>query len=270
MADKRCAISLVVNGQRWLEEGEALAAQPGVPRAWSLCGLQDFVRITVGAKLGHTLDNTDLVEQRWCRAKPNSGDAEAIVAGFDVLSTPHVSATDAGAGLSLEAVEALATTASHVVVTVGGQMTWMPLRQKLEARSVELFELLLPPTGKVVVSTERAMDLRDIALRQHGDSPVSALFRPAPVMPGTSSGDSDALNAVTDESFAANAVSGIVKSLANGYGIVTRKDGRGDVQFLATHVRAPGFAFVEIGDELRFDVVQVASGKWLAQHVVRV
>ena len=69
MADKRCSISLVVNGQRWLEEGDALAELVGVPRPWSLCGLQDFVRIMVGAKLGYTLENTDFIEQRWCRAK---------------------------------------------------------------------------------------------------------------------------------------------------------------------------------------------------------
>ena len=65
MADKRCSISLVVNGQRWLEEGATLAEQAGTPRPWSLCGLQDFVRITVGAKLGYTFENTDFVEQRW-------------------------------------------------------------------------------------------------------------------------------------------------------------------------------------------------------------
>ena len=39
--------------------------------------------------------------------------------------------------------------------------------------------------------------------------------------------------------------------------------------YLAGHVVAPGFDFVEIGDTLRFDVVRVSSGKWLAQRVVR-
>jgi cold shock CspA family protein len=60
-----------------------------------------------------------------------------------------------------------------------------------------------------------------------------------------------------------------VKSLANGYGIITRKDGRGDVQFMSGHVMAPGFDFVEVGDTMRFDVVRMPSGKWLAQRVVR-
>lgn len=270
MADKRCSISLVVNGQRWLEEGEALFAQQAVPRSWSLCGLQDHVRITVGAKLGFTLENTDLVEQRWCRAKSNAGDAEAIVAGFNVLSTPHVSATDAGAGLSLEAVEALASTESQVVVTVGGQMHWVPLRQKLEARSVELFELLLPATGKVVVATERVIDIRELARQHHGDDGAKALFRLAPVAPAAGGGDAaDVVPPQATETLTANAARGIVKSLANGYGIVRRKDGLGDVQFMATHVAAPGFEFLEVGDELRFDVVQVASGKWFAQRVKR-
>ncbi len=271
MADKRCSISLVVNGYRWLEEGEALVSQAAVPRAWSLGGLQDFVRMSVGAKLGFTMDNTDLMEQRWCRAKGIAADGEAVQAGFAIVNAPHVTLDDAGAGLALEAVEAAAVSASDVVVTVGTQMNWMPLRLKLQSRGLELFEYLLPPSGKVVVSTDRVVDLRELARRHHGDTGASALFKPIPVS-AVDVGDSAANPQLipVDESFGANAVRGIVKSLANGYGIVTRKDGRGDVQFLATHVQPPGFEFVEVGDELRFDVVQLASGKWLAQRVVRV
>ena len=269
MADKRCSISLVVNGQRWLEEGAMLAEQAGVPRPWSLCGLQDFVRIIVGAKLGYTFENTDFVEQRWCRAKANAGDAEAIAAGFAVVTTPHITSSDAGAGLSLEAVDVAMANETQVVVTVGNQMNWMPLRQKLEARQSALFELLLPPAGKVVVSTERVMDVRELARQHFGDDKAKALFRAPPVSVSANSSVEVATPVAPDETFAANAAQGTVKSLANGYGIIRRKDGLGDVQFMATQVRPPGFDFIEIGDELRFDVVQVSPGKWLAQRVVR-
>lgn len=270
MADKRCSISIVVNAQRWLEAGDALAEQPGVPRPWSLCGLQDFVRIVVGAKLGFTLENTDFAAQRWCRAKANAGDAEAVSAGFTVATTPHVSGSDLGAGLSLEAVEVAATTDSHVVVCVGNAMNWLPLRQKLQAQKTELFELLLPPSGKVVVSTERVIDLRELARQHFADDQAKALFRAPPLTASASLAADAAQVAAPDQSFAANAAVGTVKSLANGYGIIKRKDGLGDVQFMATHVRPPGFDFIEIGDELRFDVVQVAPGKWLAQRVLRI
>ena len=271
MAYSRCTMVLVVNGQRWLDEGELLASQPGVPRAWSLCGLQDFVRIMVGAKLGFTLDNTDWVEQRWCRAKPNSGDAEAVVAGFAIASTPHVTASDPGAGLSLEAVEIAATVDTRVIVTVGCQMNWLPLRQKLETQSIELFELLLPAAGKVVVATDRVIDIREYARQHFADEQARALFRAPPVHEAAAaSGDVAAgTSAAADGSLAGNAVRGTVKSLANGYGMIERKDGLADVQFMAMQVTAPGFEFLELGDELRFDVVQVGSGKWLAQRVVR-
>jgi len=268
MAYSRCSISLVVNGQRWLDEGETLASQPRVPRAWSLCGLQDFVRIMVGAKLGFTLDNTDWVEQRWCRAKSNSGDAEAVVAGFAIASTPHVSGSDPGAGLSLEAVEVAATTDTRVIVTVGSQMNWLPLRQKLDTHSIELFELLLPAAGKVGVATDRVIDIREIARQHFADDQASALFRAPPVRAAVAV-SADVVSVTPDASLAGNAVRGTVKSLANGYGMIERKDGMADVQFMAMQVTAPGFEFLELGDELRFDVVQVGSGKWLAQRVVR-
>ena len=272
MADKRCSISLVVNGQRWLEAGDALAELAGVPRPWSLCGLQDFVRIMVGAKLGYTLENTDFIEQRWCRAKSNASDAEAVVAGFTVVTTPHVTSVDPGAGLSLEAVEIAVSTDTHVIVMVGNQINWMPLRNKLEAAATELFELLLPPAGKVVVSTERVIDIRELARQHFADDKARALFRAPPIaasVPGSTGATAPNTDAL-ETSFAANAALGTVKSLANGYGIIKRKDGLGDVQFMATQVRAPGFDFIELGDELRFDVVQVSPGKWLAQRVLRI
>ena len=268
MAETRCLISLVVNGQRWLEEGEALFAQNAVPRVWTLAGLQDHLRLTVGSRLGYTFDSIDFVDLRWCRAKANATDGEAVQAGLAVVTTPHVMASDPGAGLALEAIESAATSGCQVVVTVGSQMTWLPLRQKLEARGDHLFELLLPPSGKVVVSTERAIDMRELARQHHGDEKAKALFKPLPVVikkPGAGSAEPVA----GGESLAGNAVPGTVKSLANGYGMAKRKDGLPDVQFMANQVTAPGFDFLEVGDELRFDVAQVASGKWFAQRVVR-
>ena len=268
MADKRCTISLIINGQRWLDEGEALAVLPGMPRPWSLCGLQDFVRVTVGAKLGFTLETTDFVAQRWCRAKANAGDSEAVQAGISVVTTPHITASDPGAGLSLEAAEVAATADTRVVVTVGTQMAWLPLRQKLEVSSIHLFELLLPAAGKVVVSTESVIDIRQLARQHFGDDGAKALFRAPPVVPGSAPVEA-VQGAAPEAGLAANAARGTVKSLANGYGMAKRKDGLGDVQFMANQVTAPGFDFLEVGDELRFDVVQAPSGKWFAQRVVR-
>ena len=269
MAYKRCSISLVVNAQRWQQEAVALAELEGVAKPWSLVGLQDYVRLIVGSQLGFTFDQTDFVDQRWCRAKANPADGEAVAAGFNVTTTPHITAEDMGAGLALEAAESAALNGPDVVVSVGSQMQWQPLRQKLESRSLQLFELLLSAAGKVVVSGDRVIDLRDRARREFRVSPVSALFKPAPLAPGNRPPDGVEAAEATDDSLAANAISGTVKSLANGYGIITRKDGRGDVQFLAGHVMAPGFDFVEVGDTLRFDVARMPSGKWLAQRVVR-
>ena len=268
MSDTRCSIGIVVNGGRWQQEGDALVSQKAVPRTWSLGGLQDYVRLTVGARLGHVLEQIDLREQRWCRTRSNAADGEAVAAGFSIVTSPHVGADDPGAGLSLEAVE-IALTGCQVVVSVGGQMQWMPLRQKLEAAGVQLIELLLPATGKVVVSSERVIDLRELARRGHGESPVSALFKPIPVALSQTHEITRESPAPQDDSFAANAITGVVKSLAKGYGIVARKDGRGDVQFLAAHVAPPGFDFIEVGDSVRFDVVRGTNGKWLAQRVVR-
>ena len=270
MSDTRCSISLVVNGSRWEQDAAALAELEPLKRAWSLVGLQDYVRLIVGAQLGFTLERTDLVDMRWCRAKAAGSDGEAVAAGLKVISAPHISVDDVGAGLALEAAESAALFAPNVVVTVGSQIQWQPLRLKLESNALQLFELLLSASGKVVVSGPRIIDLRDMARRKFKQSPEAALFKPIPMDPSNFSADTTVdSDAVNDASFAANTISGTVKSLANGYGIITRKDGRGDVQFLAGHVVAPGFQFVELGDIVRFDVVCQPSGKWLAQRVVR-
>lgn len=268
MSEKRCSIMLVVNGARWLQEGDALLAQGAVPRRWTLRGLQDYVRLMVGARLGHTLEQTALVAQRWCRARASDGDGEAVAAGFSVLTTPHVGPDEMGVGLALEAVEAAALAPCDVLVTVGAQMTWQPLRQKLETHGVELVELLLPASGKVTVSTGQVIDLREQVRHSHGQSPLSALFTTPAVSVEATAAVARAAE-VADDSFAANAILGAVKSLARGYGVISRKDGRGDVQFLAGHVAPPGFEFIEVGDTVRFDVVKVGNGKWQAQRVVR-
>jgi cold shock CspA family protein len=270
MPGKSCTINLIVNGQRWLEAGESLVTDGVVGKRWTLAGLQDYVQLTVGSALGFTIENTTLIEQRWCRARAIAGDGEAVAARLAVAQTPHITEADAGAGLALEAVEAAALSPCDVVVMVGATMAWHPLRQKLEAASVELFELLLPPAGKVVVSTERVIDLRQRAKLAADDAAVAALFKRPPVRAVSASDAGRASeSADSDEPFAANSIRGTVKLLANGYGIVSRADGRGEVQFLASHVQPPGFEFVEVGDELRFDVVEVAPGKWRAQRVVR-
>ena len=269
MAATRCSISLIVNAERWQQEAVALTELEGIAKPWSLGGLQDYVRLIVGSQLGFTFEQTDLVDQRWCRAKANRGDGEAVIAGFSVISTPHITADDMGAGLALDAAESTALNGSDVVVTVGSQMQWQSLRLKLEFAGLQLFELLLSPAGKVVVSGDRVIDLRFRARKEFQSSPVSALFKPMPVAPESAVAEVAKTGGADDESFAANAIVGNVKSLANGYGIITRKDGRGDVQFLSGHVKAPGFEFIELGDTLRFDVVRMPNGKWLAQGVVR-
>ena len=269
MADTRCSISLIVNAQRWHEEAVALTELEGIDKPWSLGGLQDYVRLIVGSQLGFTFDQTDFVDQRWCRAKANPADGEAVTAGFAVTTTPHITTDDMGAGLALDAAESAALYSPNVVVMVGSQMQWQPLRMKLEFSGLQLFEFLLSPAGKVVVSTDRVIDLRFRARKEFQSSPVSALFKPMPVAPEVAAAEAAKGGGADDESFAANAIVGTVKSLANGYGIITRKDGRGDVQFLSGHVKAPGFEFIELGDTLRFDVVRMPNGKWLAQRVVR-
>ena len=266
--EKSCAISIVVNGGRWLQEGDAMVSIGAVPHRWTLEGLKDFVSLRIGAHLGRTMEQIEFVDLRWCRDRANGLDNEAVNAGFTVANAPHIGTDDVGAGLSLEAVEASASGCQAVVV-VGGQITWLPLRQKLEASGVSLFELLLPATGKVLVSTDRVIDLRESAMRQHGSTPTLALFKALPTPVSSAATDEPTASAPRDASFAANAILGTVKSKSNGYGIVSRKDGLGDLQFLPGHVAPPGFEYVEVGDVVRFDVVKSPAGKWLAQRVVR-
>ncbi len=266
--EKRSAISIVVNGGRWLREGDALVTNGLLARRWTLGGLKDFVSLRIGAQLGRTIDQIDFVDARWCRDRPNGLDNEAVNAGFTVVNSPHVGADDSGAGLSLEGVDVV-TSGCQAVVLVGAQMTWLPLRQKLEAAGIALFELLLPASGKVLVSTDSIIDLRETALRHHSMAPVSALFKAVPNALPTETASAHTPNLERNASFAANAILGTVKSKSNGYGIVSRKDGLGELQFLPAHVAPPGFEFVEVGDVVRFDVVQSTAGKWFAQRVVR-
>ena len=104
---------------------------------------------------------------------------------------------------------------------------------------------------------------------QHGSAPASALCKAPPAPVSSVATDEPTASAPRDASFAANAILGTVKSKSNGYGIVSRKDGLGDLQFLPGHVAPPGFEYVEVGDVVRFDVVKSPAGKWLAQRVVR-
>ena len=150
MADTRCSISLIVNGTRWQEDAVVFAESGPLKRAWSLGGLQDYVRLVVGSELGFTLERTDWADMRWCRAKASPSDGEAVTAGFRVITTPHIAADDMGAGLALEAVESACLYNPNVVVTVGSQIQWQPLRLKLEANAVQLFELLLTSAGKEI------------------------------------------------------------------------------------------------------------------------
>ena len=95
-----------------------------------------------------------------------------------MLAAPALLTDDVGAGLALEAVESAALVKGcDVMVTVGSQMSWQPLRQKLETAGTQLVELLLPASGKVVVSTDRVIDLRELVRREHASSPVSAMFK---------------------------------------------------------------------------------------------
>jgi cold shock CspA family protein len=259
-------IVLVVNGHRWLQSGEALLERKVIQRPWSLDGLQDFVSLSVGASLGNTFEQTIIADRRWCRATPLPLDGEAARAGMTALICPHVGAHDAGAGLALEAAEAAGLAPDAAVVMVGAAMPWLPLRKKLENRAQPYFEYVLPEAGKTIVGTERVFNLADIAARTVSNADAAALFRP---MESSTPTAASAGAPLEDESLAAVAIRGKVCFRGQGYGIVRRNDGRGEVSFLPGHVQAPGFEFVELGDELRFDVVRTPGGKWMAQRVVR-
>lgn len=259
-------IVLVVNGHRWQQTGEALLERKAIIRPWSLDGLQDFVSLSIGAALGSTYEQTVIAERRWCRATPLALDGEAARAGLAALICPHVDPNDAGAGLALEAAEAAGQAPEAAVVMVGAAMSWLPLRKKLESRAQPYFEYLLPEAGKTIVGTERTLNLIDIATRVVSNANAAALFKPM------NSGAPAAAPADTftqDENLAAVAIRGKVCFRGQGYGIVRRNDGRGEITFLPGHVQPPGFEFVELGDELRFDVVRTPGGKWMAQRVVR-
>jgi cold shock CspA family protein len=267
--DTRCSISVVVNAARWQSDGDMLAECSVLPQRWSLTGLKDYVRLVVGSALGRTFEQIDLVDLRFCRSLPCDVDAEAAASEFSILTTSHVTIEDSGAGLSLEAIDSVNATSPNVVVMVGGMTQWTPLRQKLDSLGIELFELLLLPAGKTQVSSARVLDLREKVRRGADVSPESALSAPA-ILPKKAASSQKVLDPAEQSSDkAANAVLGVVKLMAKGYGVVTRKDGLGDIEFLAAHVAPPGFQFIEVGDTVRFDVIQLPGGKWQAKRVSR-
>jgi cold shock CspA family protein len=268
--DNRCSISIVINAARWQSDGDMLAASGVLERRWSLAGLKDYARLVVGSALGRTFDQIELVDLRFSRSKPCDVDAEAVASGLAVVTTPHIHLDDDGVGLALEALDSVNTTAPSVVVMVGAMTACVPLRQKLETLGIELFELLLVPSGTTQVSTARVIDLRERTRLNAAASPESALsLEPIlPPKPLTVKNMADLGSAPVDR--AANSILGTVKLMAKGYGIVSRKDGLGDVEFLAAHVAPPGFQFIEVGDTLRFDVIQLANGKLQAKRVSRI
>jgi cold shock CspA family protein len=270
--ETRCAIGILVNANRWQSEGDLLAKAGVLKERWSLVGLQDYVKLVVGSALGRTFDQIELVDLRFCRAMPCDVDAEAVASDFSVVVTPHVTADDDGVGLALEAIESVQSSAPGVIVVVGAPAQSQPLRQKLESAKIELFEFLLLPTGKTQVSGARIFDLREKVRRGINDTPESALSKPPklpPSDPRIVSADDMAQDANAPSNKAANSILGTVKQMAKGYGVVSRKDGLGDVQFLAAHVGPPGFQFIEVGDTLRFDVVELPGGKVQAKRVMR-
>ncbi len=267
--DTRCSISVVINAARWQSHGDMLAEGGVLAQRWSLAGLKDYVRLVVGSALGRTFEQIDLVDLRFCRSLPCDVDAEAAASEFSILTTPHITIDDEGAGLSLEAMDSVNATSPHVVVVVGGMKQWTPLRQKFDSLGVELFEFLLLPVGKTQVSNSRVIDLREKVRRGPDMSPESALSAP-PILPKNATSPQIALDSTDRNSDkTANAVLGAVKLVAKGYGVVTRKDGLGDVEFMAAHVAPPGFQFLEVGDVVRFDVIQLPGGKWQAKRLSR-
>jgi cold shock CspA family protein len=264
MGESVSRIAVVVNGQTWDDLGRSPEVERS-GRALSLRGLATTIGLEVGARLGRTIDQLTLAPLVFCRARATGADADAVASGFEVLNTPQVDGDDAGAGLSLEAMRVHALAIPDAIVLVGAAMPWLPLRKRLESAACELFEFVIPPPGKVLVDQSRLIDLRT-ALR---DRATDARFAPMLIQASPPPGVPAAASGPVSEPKAANAILGKVKMLAAGYGIVTRNDGGGDVEFMATQVAPPGFEFIEVGDTLRFDVVAVSNGKWQAVRVVR-
>jgi cold shock CspA family protein len=255
---------VVVNGQTWDDLGRSSDLQR-TGRALSLRGLVTTIGLEVGARLGRTIEQLTLGPLVFCRARATGADADAVAAGFEVLNTPQVDSDDAGAGLSLEAMRVHALAAPDAIVLVGAAMPWLPLRKRLESVACELFEFVIPPPGKVLIDQTRLIDLRTALRDRAADARFAPMLVQASPPPSAPSGGAS----TSAEPRAANAILGKVKMLAAGYGIVTRNDGGGDVEFMATQVAPPGFEFIEVGDTLRFDVVAVSNGKWQAVRVVR-
>ena len=88
-----------------------------------------------------------------------------VAAAAAVVTAPHVTADDTGAGLALEAVEAAALVKCDVMVTVGSQITWQPLRQKLEAAGYIRKRVALLDRKKIGLNTQV---FAQIKLNAHG------------------------------------------------------------------------------------------------------
>jgi len=259
-------IAVIVSGLRWDELSRSLQAEGIAPGGLSLAGLATTVALEIGARLGRTLDQLEVEPRVFCRAQPVAADADAVASGFAVVSAPQVDENDVGAGISLEAIRVHAQREPEALVVVGGAMTWQPLARRLESLGCELFEFVIPPPGKVVVTHERILDLRSTLREKATDQRFAPMIA---ARPAGRSGAAPAPSAPAAAAGPATAVFGRVKSLAAGYGVVTRGDGGGDVEFMAPQVAPPGFEFLEVGDTLRFDVVRLPSGKWQAVRVVR-
>ncbi|MCS6996981.1 MAG: cold shock domain-containing protein [Casimicrobiaceae bacterium] len=260
-------VGLVVDGVRWEALNETITQRSDGARRLSLEGLVAAVCLDVGAELGRTMEQLEVAPRLFCRHAPVPSDGEAVDSGFEVISAPQVDESDTGAGLSLEAMRCHALAQPEAIVMVGAAMPWVPLARRLESLRCALFEYLIPPPGKVVISGARRTDLRATLAQQ----PVAAKF--APLMTArlvSAAGPSRASGgAPVAEPKPADVVYGTVKMLAQGYGIVTRSDGGGDIEFMANQVAPPGFEFLELGDRVRFGVERTPSGKWRAVRVVR-
>ncbi len=257
-------VCILVNGARWAWLSQSLVRPGQPPKVLSLEGLQTAARLAMGRELGQTLERMEVAAAWFCRAASSPADADAVASGFQVLISPQVGQDDSGAGLSLEAIRAYVEAKPHAVLMVGANMNWQPLRERLESLDCELFEWLIPPEGKVVVNQARVLDLRQTLLAAPLAAEFAPILRDPPIQRAQPQAPSN-----KPEPGPANAILGQVKSLAAGYGIVTRADGGGDVEFMATQVAPPGFEFLEVGDTLRFDVVRTPGGKWQAVRVVR-
>ena len=107
---------------------------------------RDYVRLSIGGRLRHAGADSDrrtaLVP---CETSAADGEAVAVQRPW---SLHHVTADDTGAGLALEAVEAAALVKCDVMVTVGSQITWQPLRRSWEPPVYNWLSCCCPQAAK--------------------------------------------------------------------------------------------------------------------------